>query len=615
MPGILGIFGSENARAVFPAMISKLNHFDYAFEEYHAPEFSIGRIHLGFVNTEKQPIFSGDHRYGVVMIGEIFSYDSTEIPDIKSDARFLLDKFIQYGTDCFVRINGQFTAAICDTLEKRIILVSDRYGTRPLYFRVSGPGLMFAPEVKALCEDKQGTELNYAAISELFHIGFLFGTHTIFKNVQQLPPASYLEFKNKRYSIKRYWEYPYLESVYHQTKFSTRQIRDFIGELQELYKNVIRRQSYSCTKDLLLPLSGGLDSRWVAALLKDIGLNDVQCFTMGEHNTDDVVYAKKVAQLLNFPHKSFPISPLDVWKNAGLFSYVSDGMSKISGPVQMAEPLKAFIGQKKIVLAPQVVDALFGSTLYRPSVASLIGKYKFTTTAKQTLLAMFDSIDDGDISRVLARNFYNRLTKDYQQTINAYIERYPDPMHAYFCVFLEQFGRRGTFGGNLLYNLFLETRMPSYDNDLIEYGFRLPIKLRKGQFLYRQAFTQKFPDLACVPRDKSGLPIYASNTRIYFSQVKNTLIKKMKKTPLRKIHKRVNKWNKPHYVEYDKWFRNELWGELSTLLLDKKTLDRDIIDRAGLTAVLEEHRSARKDHSALLWQLINLEYIYRNYLD
>ncbi len=615
MPGICGIFGQPDARERLHGMIAKINHFNYTVEEYHSDDFSISRVYLGYVNTGVQPVFSQERRYCVVMIGEIFSYDSVETPETGGDANFLLDKFVKAGPKCFSRLNGQFTAAICDIHNKKLILVSDRYGTRPLYYSTVENGIAFAPEVKALIRPGTTPELNDAAVSELLHLGFVYGSHTVFRDYHQLPPASYLEFGENQYTITRYWDFPYEESVYHDKKFTRQQIGQYLEELPVVFGNAVKRQSRLNTDKLLLPLSGGLDSRWVAALLSDIGNKRVTTFTMGEQNTDDVIYAIMVADHLNYDHTVFSIKPLDVWRNAKLFGYISDGMSEISGPIQMTEPLKTFTGKAEILLAPQVLDALFGSTLYRPSVAFLVGKRSYDTTVNQHFISAFCRINSKDIIKVFDKRFAERIKDNYQSTIDAYIIKYHDPLHAYFCLFMEQYGRRGTFGGNLLYNLFFDTRMPSYDNDLIEFGFNVPVELRKGQYIYRMAFAHKFPELSRVPRDKTGLPIDISNRRVYLKQVQNVLLKRLKKTSLNHIIKKVKRWNRPNYVDYDRWFKVELKNQLETLLLDKRTIERGIFDRHGLESLIREHVFSRKDHSFLLWQLVNLEYTHRNFID
>ena len=615
MPGICGIFGQPDARERLHGMITKIDHFNYTIEQYHSDEFSIGRVYLGFVNTGPQPVFSADRRYCIVMIGEIFSYDSIEIPEKGGDAHFLLDKFVKTGTKCFSRINGQFTAAICDISNRKIILVSDRYGTRPLYYSTVEKGLAFAPEVKALIKPGTTPEINYGAVSELLHLGFVYGSHTLFRDYHQLPPASYLEFGENQYTITRYWDFPYEDSVYHDKKITRKQIDQYLEELPVVFKNAVKRQSRFNTDKLLLPLSGGLDSRWVAALLNDIGIKRVTTFTIGEQNTDDVIYAKMVADHLNYDHTVFSIKPSDVWMHAELFGYISDGMSEISGPIQMTEPLKTFINKTEILLAPQVCDALFGSTLYRPSVAFLVGKRSYDTAVNQNFLSAFCRIHSRDVMRIFNKPFSEKINDNYQTTIDEYIKKYHDPLHAYFCLFMEQYGRRGTFGGNLLYNLFFDTRMPSYDNDLIELGFNVPIVLRKGQYIYRMAFAHKFPELSRIPRDKTGLPIDISNRRVYLKQVQNVLLKRFKKTSLNLIIKKVKRWNRPNYVDYDKWFKMELRDLLETLLLDKRTLERGIFDRNGLESLIHEHVFSRKDHSLLLWQLVNLEYTHRNFID
>jgi len=164
-------------------------------------------------------------------------------------------------------------------------------------------------------------------------------------------------------------------------------------------------------------------------------------------------------------------------------------------------------------------------------------------------------------------------------------------------------------------NLFFETRMPSYDNDLIEFSYKLPVELRKNQFIYRNTFNRMFPKLASIPREGTGLPLNASEFRLKFKTFERKIIKELKKTPINKIIQKLGLLDHPNYVDHKRWFRNELRENIEHIILDKRTLSRGIFKGSGIKTLLNEHYYTKKDNSKLIWQIINLEYFFRNSMD
>jgi len=615
MPGILGLISNKNEEKLFDKMCQKLNHYDYQIEKFIRNEIHLGKIHLGYVNNSPQPIFSKDNRYAIIMIGEIFSYEEIETHQIKDDTKFLLNLFIKKGFSCLPKINGQFSACIYDFIEKKLILISDRFGTRPVYYTFYNNKFFFAPEVKSLILDNFDKKINYDAISDLFHFGHLFGYKTMFENVYQLPEASYLVFQNGEIDIKRYWNYPYYEKAYTKTKFTKKEIENYFEEMQEIMLNAMKRQVVKNNDKILFSLSGGLDSRFVISLANKFNVNPLTAFTMGENNSEDVIYAKIVANKLNVEHSIFPIKPENIWQDAKTFSNISDGMSMIYGPIQGFEPSKYFFGKQEITLSSQMCDAVFGSTLYRKKMKVLVNKNKMDNEANDIISNIFNLQSVTNLESIFKPEFFEKVKNNYKKIPYQYIGHDKHPIFYYFNLLMNEHGRRGTLGGNILNNLFYETRMPSYDNDLIEFAYMLPVELRKNQYIYRKTFNRMFPELASIPREGTNLPLNTSDFRLNLKILERKIIGRLKPTPVNKIIQKFNCWNKPSYVSYKKWFKNELKQNIESIVLDKKTLSRGIFDKTGIKNLLSEHYTAEKDNSRLIWQIINLEYFFRNFVD
>lgn len=614
MPGITGIISENNEQYLFDKMMALLNHENYKVEKYVKKDVHFGRIHLNYINKQPQPYISGDRRFAVLLAGEIFSYK--EIEEISDPAEFFLEKFLAEGYSCFKYINGQFSAALYDFSEKELILVSDRFSTHPLYYTKTNNKLLFAPEVKALLADPNlEKNINYESVSDLFNFGHLFQNKTMFKNIFQLPEASYLIFKKGKSTINRYWDLPYFEEAYSRQNFSKVEVDNYVEEMQQIILRANERQLKKNRDDILLSLSGGLDSRFVAALVHKTGVNNISSFTMGEPASEDVIYAKIIAKELGMEHQVFQILPENIWENTEYFGYVSDGMSMISGPVQNFEPLRNYKNKSQITLSSQMCDAFFGSTLSRTKLKKVAQKNQWDEESERIVKNIFKIFSASQVKQIFIPEFYEKIEANSSSSAEKYIKEDYHPLHSYFNLLVNEHGRRGTLGGNVVNNLFFESRMPSYDNDVIDFAYKLPVKLKQDQFIYREAFIRMFPELAKIKREGTNLPINVSRSRLQLKILEQKIIGRLKPTPVNKLLKHFSRWNKPSYISYGKWFREDLKQKMESLLLDPETLSRGVFDQKGIKKLLNEHYYTEKDNSPLIWQIINLEYFFRNFID
>jgi asparagine synthase (glutamine-hydrolysing) len=613
MPGITGIIGSRANAASLLAMCSRLNHFSYVTEQYNTHGISLARVHCGYVNRQPQPVFSADKRYACVMIGEIFSIDGLPSSPAELDASVFLDQFITGGLDLLPKINGQYSACIFDVAEQTAYLVSDRYGSRPVYYAIDGDSLYFAPETKALPAAGIHSSVNYPAFSDLFHFGHLFGHKTLFEGIAQLPDASVLIFKQGRLRIESYWDFPFDEASYSEEKQSKTKYKTFKEQLKNALGNAVNRQVAKNSGKLLIPLSGGLDSRFVAALAKGSVNAPVETFTMGGPRSEELRYGAQVANMLGFPHRAFDTQPSDIWESAPFFSYIADGMSPIYGPIAIHKPCLHYRQSAEILLAPQMCDTLFGSTLQRRGVKQLRSN-PGRSTADTILTDFYSLIGEESLQLIFTGDFYRQYIRDHWKTVpQQYIEQYRHPLHCYFMLLHKEHGRRYILSGNLLYNLYYDTRMPSYDNDLIDLAFHIPLPFKINQDVYRFAFAEMFPELAEIRREGTHLPVNAPGYIIDMLRLRDKFLVVAQQLPV--AWKIAERWIPPSYNSFNQWFKFDLREKLHAFLLDKKTLDRGIFDRNGVEALLRLHDKPTEDHSRLLWQMVNLEYFFRNFID
>ena len=166
----------------------------------------------------------------------------------------------EYGERFLEKLNGFFTILILDLNNQKLLIANDRYGLRPLYYAKVGDRIYFAPEVKAILQDRGFNKtINNDAVAEFFTFGHLLGNKTFFKGIDVFPPASIFTYQNREFEIKQYWDFNFEEnSIYSENYYA--------DELVILFKKAVEQRMKGNHRFGVL-LSGGLDSRAVLAAI------------------------------------------------------------------------------------------------------------------------------------------------------------------------------------------------------------------------------------------------------------------------------------------------------------------------------------------------------------
>ena len=119
----------------------------------------------------------------------------------------------QYGTPGFLEhLRGEFALCIYDEHKRKFIAARDRYGIKPLFWRMSEGRLLVGAEVKAFLG--LGWEAEWD-VQSLVEGGWNFDDRTLFKGVKKVKPGHYLtcELDNGEVKTKSYWGIKYPDKV------------------------------------------------------------------------------------------------------------------------------------------------------------------------------------------------------------------------------------------------------------------------------------------------------------------------------------------------------------------------------------------------------------------
>ena len=165
--------------------------------------------------------------------------------------------------------------AICIVDEKfdKIYLIRDRFGIKPLYYYQDSKGFLnFCSEIKGLVQLKEiKKEINFEEIYLYLNKGFINSTNqTWFKNINQIPPGSYLVMDRKNIETKSYYK---LEDNIDEDKDNSKiSFKQTLKEIKDkIYNSFSQHKNFDVKGGL--HVSGGTDSAIISALANIFNLN------------------------------------------------------------------------------------------------------------------------------------------------------------------------------------------------------------------------------------------------------------------------------------------------------------------------------------------------------
>lgn len=249
----------------------------------------------------KQPMVSENKNWMIVFNGEIYNYIelAKEInrPDLikKGDTRVLLEFIALNGLDSIKKLNGMFSIALFNLKKKKIFLIRDRFGIKPLYYKIYKNIIYFSSEIKSLPIEKSSkvnfNKINNYLKSELYPKTPL----TFFNNIFEIKPGTINEFNKNKIKSKRYYS---LEKSLIKLDKKDLTLNDFEKALERSIKLRLRSDV-----PISLHYSGGIDSTALICKLKEMFGKKIPLklyFLKYKKKDDfDLKRAKKVCKLLN----------------------------------------------------------------------------------------------------------------------------------------------------------------------------------------------------------------------------------------------------------------------------------------------------------------------------
>jgi asparagine synthase (glutamine-hydrolysing) len=472
-----------------------------------------------------QPFLSEDGRYVLVYNGEIYNFKEF-YPELKrngfdirttSDTEVLMKLFQLHGLKMLNRLNGMFAFAIWDKLEKKLTLVRDRMGVKPLYYSFYNETFYFASEQKALFTAGVPLKMAQDGLEEYIFNRFVAGENTLYQNVKKVMPGHIMTIhEDGRTTTYNWWNLK--KEIQNQPE-----IKNPVEWFRETFDDSVKMRMVSDVPVGVM-LSGGLDSSSILASLHHQKYKDIQTFNIGfkekEHN--EAHLAKMMAEKFDYGFQTMQLEDKNLYDQLINATYFQDEpIMHLSEPhllsvSQMAKP------SVKVLLSGEGADELMGGyvrykALQYPSllnsIASIGNLDVFTKQPRYEKLTRYAQINKK--SDLILYNGSNIYPNDIAETFgintppnNEYRKKiykeakslYPDNLrrqalyfdqHTYLCSLLDR-NDRCTMGASI------ECREPFLDPRLIIGLGSLEDKWlftgKKWKFILKKAMEERLPD-------------------------------------------------------------------------------------------------------------------------
>ena len=536
-----------------------------------------------------------------------------------SDTEVLLYAYIEWGIGCVERFNGMFAFALYDNFRKKLYLVRDRYGIKPLYYTVAtsdagGRTLLFASEVKSILQyPDYRLDIDYEALIEYFTFQNIFTDRTLYRDVKLLSPGHYLEIDlsasdgiSETTDIPKvqYWDFQFQEAE------SAADERAYLEELDRLFVRAVERQLVSDV-EVGSYLSGGMDSGSIACIAAKHNPN-LKTFTIGfdlssasgmELYFDERATSEHLSYLFRTEHYEMVLKSGDMERCLPKFAWhLEEPRVGQSYPNFYAAKLAGnFV---KVCMSGGGGDELFGGypwRYYRAVVNTdfedYIDKYYLfwqRLIRNKDIHRVFDPIWD-KVKNVWTRDIFKSVFHDrYRNQIPNSPEEYVN-RSLYF--------EAKTF----LHGLFvvedklsmahsLETRVPFMDNDLVDFATKLPVRFKLGNL-------EKV-----VKLDENEM---GGKRKKYYQKTRDgkLLLRRMME---QYVPESITGGVKQGFSSPDNsWFKGESIGFIKQMFFENNSAMYSFFDKTSVHELVNEHFNGEKNRRLFIWSLINFEHWLR----
>jgi hypothetical protein len=350
-------------------------------------------------------------------------------------------------------------------------------------------------------------------------------------------------------------------------------------------------------EDMSLPMTGGMDSRFLLHFMLKYNYNFKDIFTFCTEKNEDVKIAKTICNHFGLKHRTFERTYEDMRDTFEESYEYHDGI---------LSSILNHIGKQKSILENGCYsmfqyfynDIIFGERFAYKNRFLKKGQSDLDTIRKITKL--FITTDISNISQLFLDDVSAQSILD---DVDLYLNEAKHlPSYSIFDIFswYQHCRRIINVGSSVARSTrYIRRLVPSQDKNIILFAFNLPYKYRQWRFLLRKTIERQCPELIVFPREGTGLALNRNNALQIMGRAYRKYVKKDVLAP------NLNKM-------FLHFYTNVVNDKIEQLLFSKDNYTDEIIDAKEKKQVWENIK-AGKNQAGILHNIINLEIFLRKH--
>jgi asparagine synthase (glutamine-hydrolysing) len=518
-----------------------------------------------------------------------------------SDTEVLLHAYDVWGLAGLERLEGIFAFALWDAARRRLILMRDRLGVKPLFYACQGGRLAFGSEIKAvLAAGGVKRDCDDQALTEYLWYGNAFEDRTIYRDVRSLQPGSRLVVEDGQMRLESWWNI----GAWLTVTGAQPDRHEAAAAVRDAVDAAVARQLVSDVPVGIF-LSGGVDSSSIAASAAIASGRRLYSFSAAfdyDKGVNELPKARRVAQELGLDHHELRI------RGDALEDVVSALVQAHDEPFADAANIPLFLlarelgGSIKVVLQGDGGDEMFAG-YRRYAILDSASIWRMWPSWVEPSLHLLFGSRAARLTRIGAAAGHPDAAM--RMALLLTVETLRDPPTAVFISAARQRWESATdpFMAYKRCALRFAGHDPVQQMLLTDISLQLP-----SQFLTKvDRATMAHGIEARVPLLDEGVAALAVSLpaalKVRGSQKKIVLRNAMRgRVPGDILDGRKTGFGVP----YEEWLRGALYNFASAAILERSFVERFGLDRNRLQTVLDEHRSRLRNRGFLLWKLLQL---------
>jgi len=387
------------------------------------------------------------------------------------------------------KVNGLFT--ICIQLSvNNILIANDNIRAFPIFYSKQHNQFHISDSVSQILKSIQTPIFSPLSKNELLASSFVSGSNTLIESINVTQSGQVIEFKNSGINSQFY-------SNYYATQVNSATYEAQKVQLQNIFNSSFKRLVDSLNgKKVIMPLSGGFDSRYIACKLKEFGYKNVLCFSYGKLNDNqEKETSQRVAKELGFDWEFIEYNETIVgnYLNDKGFKEFCEYFSQFSTTPMFHDyfALKYFkenktIPEDSVFIPGHSGDFLGGSQLYKN------GNIQEEATLKEIAKSIFKH--RFLLTKLSLKSEKEIINKIYLQLLN---ESNASKGSLAYSIFedweIKENLSKYIANSAHIYDFFdFEYRLPFWDNELVNHCKTIPYKYKFGKILYDDVLKKTF---------------------------------------------------------------------------------------------------------------------------